>query len=61
MSICDKMSISEKLSVIAIKSNQRAKYAAIIIHRNKVIGVGYNHIGSYSTQNEQCLLRGLQT
>jgi hypothetical protein len=50
------MSISEKLSLIAKKSNQRAKYAAIIIHRNKVIGVGYNHINSYSTQTNQCLL-----
>ena len=56
ITISEKLSISEKLLHIAIKSNQRAKYAAIIIHRNKIIGVGYNHIGSYSTQTEQCLL-----
>lgn len=55
------MSISEKMSFLAMKSNLRAKYAAIIIHRNKVIGVGYNSVGSYSTLTDQCLLRGLQT
>lgn len=50
------MSINEELFTIAMKSNLRAKYAAIIIHRNKVIGVGYNYINSYSTQTDQCLL-----
>jgi hypothetical protein len=50
------MSVSDKLYLNAIKSNQRAKYAAIIIHRNKVIGIGYNHTDSYSTKSEQCLL-----
>jgi deoxycytidylate deaminase len=54
------MNISEKMSLLAMKSNQREKYAAMIIHRNKVIGVGYNSVSSYSTLTEQCLLRGLQ-
>lgn len=43
------MNISEKMFLLTMKSNQRAKYAAMIIHRNKVIGVGYNCVSSYST------------
>lgn len=50
------MSLSEKMYLLANKSNLRAKYAAMIIYRNKVIGIGYNNISSYSTQAEQCLL-----
>ena len=50
------MSINEKMYLLAMKSNIRAKYAAMIIHRNKVIGIGYNNIGSYSTNSTQCLL-----
>jgi deoxycytidylate deaminase len=61
MNISDKLNINEQLHLIANKSNQHTKYAAVIIHRNKVIGIGYNHIDSYSTQINQCLLRGLQT
>lgn len=55
------LSLSEKMTSIALKSNQRAKYAAMIIHRNKVIGIGYNHLISNSTKYTQCLLRSLQT
>ncbi len=55
------MSINEKMSSIALKSNQRAKYAAIIIYRNKIIGIGYNHLISNSTIHHRCLLRDLQT
>jgi deoxycytidylate deaminase len=56
MNITENMNITEKMLLIANKSNQHAKYAAIIIHRNKVIGIGYNHIDSFSTQTNQCLL-----
>ena len=45
------MSISEKMSFLDMKSNLKAKYAAIIIHRNKVIGIGYNSINSCSIQS----------
>ena len=47
MNISDKLNINEQLHLIANKSNQHTKYAAVIIHRNKVIGIGYNHIDSY--------------
>ena len=50
------MSISDKMISIALKSNQKTKYAAIIIHRNKVIGMGYNHLITSSTGVTQCLL-----
>jgi hypothetical protein len=56
MNITEIMNITDKLSLIANKSNQHAKYAAIILHRNKVIGIGYNHVDSFSTQLNQCLL-----
>lgn len=49
------MNINEKLYLIAMKSNQRAKYAAIIIHRNKIIGIGYNHLISNSSNVSQCI------
>lgn len=55
------MCLSEKMTLIAMKSNQKTKYAAIIIHRNKVIGIGYNQLIYNSTSVTQCLLRGLQT
>ena len=55
------MSLSEKMTSIALKSNLKAKYAAMIIHRNKVIGIGYNYLITNSTSDTQCLLRGLQT
>lgn len=55
------LSLSEKMSLLAEKSNQRAKYAAIIINRNKVIGIGYNYVGMFTTHTNQCLLRALQT
>ncbi len=50
------MSISEELLTVAMKSNVKAKYAAMIIHRNKVISVGYNYVGTYTTLSNQCLL-----
>lgn len=50
------INISEKLYLLANKSNIKAKYAAMIIYRNKVIGIGYNYIDSYSTNSKQCLL-----
>ena len=48
--------ITNELLLTAMKSNVRAKYAAVIIYRNKVIGVGYNYINSYTTGINQCLL-----
>jgi hypothetical protein len=56
MNISYNMTINEKMSLLAMKSNLRAKYAAMIIHRNKVIGIGFNHTDSYSTNSTQCLL-----
>lgn len=50
------MIFSEKISLLAMKSNLKAKYADMIIHRNKVIGFRYNYVISYLTQAEQCLL-----
>jgi deoxycytidylate deaminase len=55
------MNFSDMLSSIAMKSNQRAKYAALIIHRNKIIGIGYNHLINNNTNITRCLLRNLQT
>lgn len=46
------MNISEKMSLLVMKSNLRAKYVAMIIHRNKVIGVEYNSVSSYSILTE---------
>jgi hypothetical protein len=50
------MDISNDLMLVAMKSNVKAKYAAVIIYRNKVIGIGYNYINSYTTGINQCLL-----
>jgi deoxycytidylate deaminase len=50
------MNINDELLSIAMKSDVKAKYAAVIIYRNKVIGIGYNYIGSYTTHYNQCLL-----
>ena len=47
------MDINEQLYLIAMKSNQRAKYAAIIIHRNRVVGIGYNYLISNSSNVSQ--------
>jgi deoxycytidylate deaminase len=47
------MNINEQLYSIAMKSNQRAKYAAIIIHRNRVVGIGYNFLISNSSNVSQ--------
>ncbi len=55
------MNLSDKLYVLAQKSDQSAKYAAIIVNRNKIIGMGYNHLIVNSTKSKYCLLRGLQT
>lgn len=50
------MDLSEKLYNLAQKSDQSTKYAAIIIHRNKMIGFGYNHHIVNSTKSRQCVL-----
>ena len=49
------MNINEQLYFMAMKSNQRAKYAAVIIHRNRIIGIGYNHLISNSSNDSQYL------
>lgn len=49
------MNINEQLHMIAMKSNQRAKYAAVIIHRNRIIGIGYNYLTSNSSNVTQYL------
>jgi deoxycytidylate deaminase len=49
------MNINEQLYLMAMKSNQRAKYAAVIIYRNRIIGIGYNYLTSYSSNVTRCL------
>ena len=55
------MDLSNKLYILAQKSDQSSKYAAIIIHRNKIIGFGYNHLIANSSISRYRLLRSLQT
>ena len=55
------MELTDKLYYLAQKSDQTSKYAAIIIHRNKIIGFGYNHLIANSSISRYRLLRGLQT
>ena len=40
----------------ASKSTMNKKYGAVLIYRNKVVGVGYNYSLTISTQNQQCIL-----
>lgn len=39
---------------IAKKSPVHSKFAAIIIHRNKVIATGYNYVTDISSKNSDC-------
>ena len=48
--------ISSQLMTIANKSDVKKKYAAIIIHRNKIISYGFNHHTRITTNCKQCLL-----
>lgn len=52
----------ELLNRLALKSDQNAKYSAIIYYNNDIIGVGYNHLIHNSSTNQfenpSCLLCG---
>ena len=50
--------LSLQLYTIANKSDQTSKYAAIIFHRNKIIGYGHNHLIVNTSLAPCCLLRG---
>lgn len=40
----------------AIKSPMNNKYGAVLLHRGKVVSVGYNYDTYISTANKCCLL-----
>jgi len=40
----------------AQKSNVAHKYAAIIYHRNHIVGIGHNYITNCSTKSRKCVL-----
>lgn len=47
----------EKLETLANKSPMKERYGAILIFRNKIIGMGYNdYRGKYRKIYNQCLL-----
>lgn len=50
--------LSLQLLNIANKSDQISKYAAIILHRNKIVGYGHNHLITNTSLAPCCLLRG---
>lgn len=50
------LELTNKLYNLAIKSNQTSKYAAIIIHRNKIISIGFNYLTRISSLSPSCLL-----
>lgn len=43
---------------LANKSDQSNKYAAIIFHRNKIVGMGYNYLLANTSLAPCCLLCG---
>lgn len=50
-------SLLEKLEILASKSPMKDRYGAILIFRNKIIGMGYNnYTGKYRKIYNQCLL-----
>jgi deoxycytidylate deaminase len=40
----------------ALKSTMKRKYGAVLVYRNKVIGMGYNYSTKISNSNGQCIL-----
>mgnify|MGYP003332999316 CR=1 FL=1 len=52
------MDLTDQLLSLAQKSDQQAKYAAIIYHRNKIVGLGHNYLIADTTKKKYCLLRG---
>ena len=40
----------------ALKSSMHKQYGAVLIYRNKVIGMGYNSSSKITTKNEYCIL-----
>jgi hypothetical protein len=43
----------------AKKSNVNHKYAAVIFHRNKIVGIGHNFITSVRGKLRECVLCSL--
>ena len=52
------MDLIQLLEKNALKSNIAHKISAIIVHRKKVISIGYNRGLKISSSNHNCLLRG---
>jgi deoxycytidylate deaminase len=40
----------------ALKSSLKKRYGCIILHRNKIVGIGYNYDKLINTKRRQCLL-----
>lgn len=40
----------------AMKSTLRKRYGCVIIHRNKIVGQGYNYDIGIHSQRKQCVL-----
>jgi deoxycytidylate deaminase len=40
----------------ALKSSMNKQYGAVLIYRNKVVGMGYNSSSKITTKNEYCIL-----
>ena len=49
------MDLYTQLLTLAKKSDQTVKYAAIIIYRNKIIGMGHNYLTINSTNSQFCV------
>ena len=56
MNMFNSSDMSLQLLSIANKSDVKTKYAAIIIHRNKVISYGFNYLTRITSNSTQCLL-----
>ena len=49
------MDLNNQLITLAQKSDQILKYAAIIVYRNKIIGMGHNYLTVNSTNTLSCV------
>ena len=49
------MNLNNQLLTLAQKSDQSSKYAAIIVYRNKIIGMGHNYLTVNSTNTPLCI------
>jgi deoxycytidylate deaminase len=40
----------------ALKSSMNKQYGAVLIYRNKVVGIGHNSSSKITSKNEYCIL-----